>query len=273
MINQIKLRTSSEKRAVENKNYQDIDQLQQAQMLKLVTKSFYKELVNYGVVNKDVITITCYLLDHVMGRNGELDTGSKYRLDGFEVNNIVDRWQVCKKLIFRDVYIAPLQREMISEVSSWLQNPIIKYSFVSGFPTQQSSLIEYFAAPDRQFFGIFSQGQYVGIIGADSMEQGARKLEMRKFIGDINLHGRGIGKCATFLFLYYCFMILDFNKVYIYSGDTNINNINLNSQFGFELEGILFEDIIIDDKKRDVVRMGLLKSRWKEIFLDEHPGG
>jgi RimJ/RimL family protein N-acetyltransferase len=175
--------------------------------------------------------------------------------------------------VFKDVYIAPLQRGMISQVSLWLQNPIIKYSFVSRFPTHQSSLREYFAAPDRQYFGIFSQGHYVGIIGADGMERGSRKLEMRKFIGDVGLHGRGIGKCATFLFLYYCFMILDFNKVYIHSGDTNISNINLNSQLGFELEGILFEDAIVDDERRDVVRMGLLKSRWEEVFLNRHPVG
>jgi RimJ/RimL family protein N-acetyltransferase len=40
----------------------------------------------------------------------------------------------------------------------------------------------------------------------------------------------------------------------------------LNSQLGFELEGIFFEDIVIDEERRDVVRMGLLKSRWEEIF-------
>jgi RimJ/RimL family protein N-acetyltransferase len=89
---------------------------------------------------------------------------------------------------------------------------------------------------------------------------------MRKFIGDVGLHGKGIGKRATFLFLYYSFIILNFNKVYIYSGDTNISNLNLNSKFGFELEGILLEDVFLENEKRDVVRMGLLKSQWEKVF-------
>lgn len=265
-MNRIELRTYTEKKAVANKDYQSINQRQQAQMLKLVTKSFYNELMNYGVVKKDVITITSHLLDHVMGRNDVLDTRSEFRNGGFELHNIEDHWQDSEKLIFGDVSIAPLQRSMISQVSSWLQNPIIKYSFVSRFPQHPRELSDYFAATGRKYFGIFNQGRFVGVIGADGMDCSAGKLEMRKFIGDVSLHGRGIGKGATFLFLYYCFKILGFNKVYIHSGDTNISNLNLNSQLGFELEGIFFEDIVIDEERRDVVRMGLLKSRWEEIF-------
>ena len=68
-----------------------------------------------------------------------------------------------------------------------------------------------------------------------------------------------------FLF-YYSFVILKFNKVYIRSGNTNIRNINLNNKFGFELEGIFFEDVFLREKMQDLIRMGLLRSRWLEIF-------
>ena len=52
------------------------------------------------------------------------------------------------------------------------------------------------------------------------------------------------------------------------SGNANIRNINLNRKFGFELEGVFFEDAFLGNKKRDIVRMGLLRSRWMEIFSD-----
>ena len=89
---------------------------------------------------------------------------------------------------------------------------------------------------------------------------------MKKLVGESGLQGKGIGKRATFGFLYYAFLILDLNKVYIHSRDINIHNLNLNSRFGFELEGIFFEDIKVGDKRQDIVRMALFKSLWLQVF-------
>jgi RimJ/RimL family protein N-acetyltransferase len=81
------------------------------------------------------------------------------------------------------------------------------------------------------------------------------------------LQGKGIGKRATFGFLYYAFMIWNLNKVYIHSRDINIRSINPNSRFGFELEGVFPDDITVRDKRQDVVRMALFKSVWLQIFV------
>jgi hypothetical protein len=43
-------------------------------------------------------------------------------------------------------------------------------------------------------------------------------------------------------------MIRNLNKVYIHSRDINMRNINLNSRFGFELEGVFLDDITVGDK-------------------------
>jgi RimJ/RimL family protein N-acetyltransferase len=92
---------------------------------------------------------------------------------------------------------------------------------------------------------------------------------MKKFVGEEQYRSKGIGKMATFLFLYYSFRILNFNKVYLHSLDTNINNINLNSKFGFELEGILYKEVFLHNAHRDVLRMGLLRDKWAAIFSEE----
>ena len=78
--------------------------------------------------------------------------------------------------------------------------------------------------------------------------------------------GKGIGKRATFAFLYHTFMIRNFEKVYIYSTDVNIRNLNLNSHFGFILEGVFLHEFKVADTRQDVVRMGLMRSHWLEIF-------
>jgi RimJ/RimL family protein N-acetyltransferase len=63
-------------------------------------------------------------------------------------------------------------------------------------------------------------------------------------------------------------MIRNLNKVYIHSRDINMRNVNLNSRFGFELEGVFLDDITVRDKRQDVVRMALVKPLWLQIFSD-----
>jgi len=249
-----------------NKADTAVGDLQQEQMLKIITKGFYKELVNYGVHEKDIITISTHLLDLLIKDRLLSKNNNEYYDLLFTTNDIIDEWDVNNRIIIRDLSISPLEPGMCAQVAVWLRNPDIKYNFVSMFPDSENGLQQYFEHPNNSYFCIFYCNEPVGVIGADNIDSDSKKLEMKKFIGNTGLQGKGIGKLATFLFLYYAFLILEFNKVYIHTGDTNIRNINLNSKFGFELEGIFFDDVFMRDERRDVVRMGLLKSRWMEIF-------
>jgi len=140
---------------------------------------------------------------------------------------------------------------------------------VPAFPEKQSELRNYFADRTREYFGVHYDDQLVGIVGGENIDLRAGKLEMKKLVGESGLQGKGIGKRATFGFLYYAFMIRNLNKVYIHSPDINIRNINLNSRFGFELEGVFLNDIIVGDKHQDVLRMALFKPLWLQIFADK----
>jgi RimJ/RimL family protein N-acetyltransferase len=167
------------------------------------------------------------------------------------------------------VTLRPLQLSDVSKVSTWLKSAAVRESFVPEFPEKQNELRNYFADPTREYFGIHYDDQLVGIVGGENIDPTAGKLEMKKLVGESGLQGKGIGKRATFGFLYYAFMIRNLNKVYIHSRDINIRNINLNSRFGFELEGIFLNDIIVGDKHQDVLRMALFKPLWLQIFADK----
>ena len=56
------------------------------------------------------------------------------------------------------------------------------------------------------------------------------------------------------------------HKVYVHSRDINVRNINLNSGFGFELEGAFLEDTKIGGQRVDLVRMALLAPIWDALF-------
>jgi len=250
----------------------DIDKVKHNQILKLVTSSFYKELVNYGINDSDIIKVSVNLLDYVTNKKGPSENGSENYSNIMAIADIKNAWAEKKELSLKNVTIAPLRREDIAIVKSWLSFPEINQTFIRFFPKDEAGLTEYLIEDEEKaYFRIgYEDKSIVGIIGAENMDGHSLKLEMKKLIGCREQRGKGIGKLATFLFLYHTFEILKYNKVYIHSLDTNIKNINLNSKFGFELEGILFAEVCVDDNFRDVLRMSLIRDVWQTIF---HPAG
>ncbi|PYK73302.1 MAG: hypothetical protein DME42_07285 [Verrucomicrobia bacterium] len=243
---------------------------QRDQMLKLVAKGFYNELTKYGVGKPEIIRVASHLLDNLLAQQKKPDKDVGYYNGIFTLASVKDEWTERKQLAVEPVKLRPLQKQVVSKVVGWLKNPAVRESFVPAFPENESKLQEYFAEPAREYFSIEYNGEPVGIVGGENIDATTGKLEMKKLVGESGLQGKGIGKRATFGFLYYTFMIRNLNKVYIHSRDINIRNINLNSRFGFELEGVFLDEIKVGDKRQDVVRMALFKPLWLQIFS---PGG
>lgn len=240
--------------------------MQHEQMLKLVAKSFYTELIKYGVDKAQVVTVAGHLLDNLMQKDGPGGSHTEYYNRLFTVKDLQNDWPAAKRLAIQEVSISPLDPAFVPRISGWLREPAIRESFQPSFPDSNAELDRYFRAPTRDYFGIFYQQDMVGTIGAESIDTASSKLEMRKLVGDPRMRGKGIGKRATFLFLYHVFVIRKFRKVYIHSMDCNIRNLNINRQFGFELEGFFLDETVIQNKRFDVVRMALTRSVWLELF-------
>lgn len=235
-------------------------------MLKLISKSFYRELVSYGITKGNIVSISTNLLDCIMRTDDSVSDHSDDYSRILNVKNINDEWNSHNLLNFNDVSLVPIEQDMHTTIVSWLKDPSIKNSLFTMLPTSDNELNDYFSKENNQYFAILYKNKLEGVIGADDIDYISQKLEMKKFIGNYDSRGKGIGKHATFLFLYFVFSIMNFNKVYIYTLNTNIMNINLNSKFGFMLEGILYQEKQIQNELRDVVRMGMLRTSWENLF-------
>lgn len=236
------------------------------QMLKLVAKGFYNELINYGVNEAEVLKVAGHLLDNVMQRNGPTSKQTEFYNNLFTIKDVRDEWKDVKRLSFETSSISPMDAAAASKVATWLRASDIAESFYPRFPEKTAELTRYFQSPGREYFSIFHQGRLAGIIGAENIDAESGRLEMRKLVGDPEMQGKGIGKRATFLFLYYVFVIRKFRKVCLHSLDINIRNLNLNGKFGFELEGVFLEEAMVQGKRRDVVRMALAEPVWSALF-------
>lgn len=237
------------------------------QLLSLVAKSFYKELINYGIDSRDVVTISLNLLDQLTSSSkNETEDVPNYTKE-FLIDDVIDQWKGKHCLQLDSVCLSPLSPQHVQPIVQWLQSDSIQNTFIDFLPKEMKLLNRYLLhSSDRKYFAVFYQDQFVGVMGAENIDGLHKKLEMKKLIGASEYRGKGIGKRASFLLLYFAFMILNFNKVYIQTMDTNIRNINLNHKLGFELEGIFFQEVQKDEQFFDVVRMSLLKENWVKIY-------
>ena len=237
------------------------------QMLKLVAKGFFNELINYGVNEAEVLKVAGHLLDNVLHKSGPANKTIEFYNKLFTIGDVKDEWATAKRLTVNGgLSITPMDAKMIPQVAAWLREPAMQENFYPKFPEKEAHLKEYFGSSTREYFSIWHEGKLAGIMGADYIDAESGRVEMRKLVGEKEMRGKGIGKRATFLFLYYVFVVRKFRKVYLHSLDINIRNLNLNGKFGFELEGVFLEEVMVGGKMRDVVRMALAGPIWLELF-------
>lgn len=236
------------------------------QMLRLVARGFYRELIKYGVKEPEILTVASHLLDNVILKSPPESQASEPYSQLFRIRDVIDQWEESRTLGIHGVTVAPLKQESAPTILEWLKRAVVRESFYPEFPRSEAELEEHLFRSNRDYLAITFENTFVGIIGGEQIDPQSSKLEMRKLVGSSEMRGKGIGKRATFLFLYYAFIIRQFEKVFIHSMDTNIRNLNLNANFGFVLEGVFFDDARIGDTKRDVVRMALTAQVWKNMF-------
>jgi len=106
---------------------------QRDQMLKLVAKGFYNELINYGVGQAEVIRVASHLLDNLLAKEKKPDKDVGYYNGIFTLASVKDEWAERKQIAVQHVTLRPLQSQVIRKVAGWLKDPAVRESFVSAF--------------------------------------------------------------------------------------------------------------------------------------------
>jgi hypothetical protein len=147
-----------------------VSKKQRDQMLKLVAKGFYNELTNYGVGQPEIIRVASHLLDNLLAKEKKPDKDVGYYNGIFTLASVKDEWADRKQLAVQNVTLRPLQSQVISKVAGWLEDHIVRESFVPAFPENESKLQEYFSQPTREYFSIDYNDKAVGIVGGENID-------------------------------------------------------------------------------------------------------
>jgi RimJ/RimL family protein N-acetyltransferase len=143
-------------------------------------------------------------------------------------------------------------------IESWIADQYGQYFLLSCVTAQRNEVISILKNPANEV-GIVSLAgaKPIGAVAFLDINQTQRRAELRKLIGVASERGKGYAEEATALWIAYGRAQHSLEKIYLSTLETHLRNIQLNESIGFRIEGVLRGEILLGDKRQDVLRMGL----------------
>lgn len=234
------------------------------QTIKAFARSIVHETRNYGFTQVDIVRLINALVDtSVDPRHAyqAADTGSH-----FSKNLPIDdpRLQVTE-FPLRGVGLTIRESVPDSDLAlldSWLTDRYGQHFVLSCATAHRADARSLFANPDNIVGIVLDEGETpIGAVAYLGHDRQQRRAELRKLIGVPAARGRGYAEQATALWLKYGIEQLGLEKVFVSTLQNHLRNIQLNEAVGFRVEGVLIDEVLIDGKREDVLRMGFCVQR------------
>lgn len=162
------------------------------------------------------------------------------------------------------VRLRPVAEGDLERLAAWRNDPRVHpFFFFDGFvdPAKQP---EWLAAVrrdgSRRFFAVEAEGGFVGTVSLDRIDPRHRSAEMGNVLVDPDRRGRGVGRAAVAALLDLAFDVLGLERVELRVFSDNEPAIRLYEACGFRREGVERGSVLREGRRRDVLRMAMLKS-------------
>lgn len=223
--------------------------------LEALARGFFKESVNYGFKKIDYLRFVNVLLDMAMTNSKTLEeNGHVVDLVQFDDNDHVDGLPLTSERLNIRGYKSK-DKKLLHD---WLKDADGRY-FLLSRTTAKTVQIDKFVNNKSCIIGIITlpDDTPIGAVAYCDYNKEQYRAEIRKMIGDPSKREMGYAKEATHMWIQYGIKTLGLKKIYLSTLNNNIRNIKLNEELGFQVEGILRNEVYFDDKFHDVLRMGM----------------
>lgn len=169
----------------------------------------------------------------------------------------------------KNILLRPIREEDIEKFYIWRNNIEIKNdALMHPFPVTIHQEKEWFQkialSKDNRliFLGIEYKETHelIGFVKLFDINWINQNCYFGIVIGNQSFHGKGLGKEATKLIIEYAFKNLNLKKILLEVVDINIKAIKLYKKLGFDEEGLLKRQVMIDGKWKNVLIMSLFKN-------------
>ena len=224
--------------------------------IEALSRSIYKEACKYGFDQVDIIKLINSLMD-LCSRDVSVELGvTDSNVDYLDVSpDGFSSLPVSGTRVSIRPFDGASDRDL---VESWLPDRYGRYFVLSGATAQKITVDALSSSPSNHLGMItLPDGKTIGAMAYLDHSTRQQRAELRKLIGDPLYRGKGLAEEATQLWINYGIHGLGLKKLYVSTLQTQIANVKLNESIGFQVEGLLRNEVLIDGQRHDVLRMGL----------------
>jgi RimJ/RimL family protein N-acetyltransferase len=218
-----------------------------------ITHSIISEIAKWQLKPADYITLVNALMDQSLNKTSEIKNESSSKI-------VVKKTELKLPLIGEHIQIKIFNKlNDVQIVKRWLDDEIGRWFLLSRSYTRDTTLNQ-LIDDERNILGIITvnDSHPIGLMGYLDHDITHGKAEMRKLIGEKEYREKGFAKEATQLWINYGISNLNLKKIYVNTIENNIRNVTLNKELGFQIEGILRKECLVDNKYYDLLRMALI---------------
>jgi RimJ/RimL family protein N-acetyltransferase len=171
-----------------------------------------------------------------------------------------------------DVYLRPINKEDISHLIRWSNDPQLMGLIGEFSPLCQDSAEKYFQIikedKNRVWFVIVlkEDGRVIGEAGLLRMFHPWRTTDLSIIIGEKDCWAKGYGSEAAILLMNYAFGYLNFHRISIGVVGFNVRALNFWEKVGFKREGIQRDSYYFNHTYHDFVMMSILEEEFRSMY-------
>jgi len=221
--------------------------------LHTVSKAIVNETSKFGFKRADYISLVNYLLDFSVISPADIESKAKSNpTSGNTKLKFPIRGEQIQLRLFN-------MKNDYDIIQNWLSDDTGQWFLLDRSSYRDRSLLQIIESR-RNSFGIISllDKTPIGLMAFLDYDENSHKAEMRKLIGEKSHREKGYAKEATMLWIQYGIRNLGLKKIYLNTTENNIRNITLNKELGFQIEGLLRKEFLINNEYYDVLRMAYI---------------
>ncbi len=223
--------------------------------LEALARSFFRDSVNYGFKKIDYLRFVNVLLDMAMTNSKTLEENG-HHVDSVQVDTHAEIDGL--PLVSERLRIRGYKSRDKKTLQKWLADDDGRH-FLLSRTTAKTIQLDKFVSDKSCLIGIITlqDDSPIGAVAYCDYNKAQHRAEIRKVIGDREKREMGYAKEATQMWIQYGLQTLGLKKIYLSTLNNNIRNIKLNEELGFQVEGILRNEVYFDGRFHDVLRMGM----------------